>query len=88
MGFLALDKPLCLSVGDHIHSGTVVGRLEGARDITLGFVETIFLPKLITFSKQLRVDAVKIANFCHFINLMHRLTSVICLMLTIYPCVS
>ncbi|KAK4379772.1 hypothetical protein RND71_001634 [Anisodus tanguticus] len=30
-----------LSVQDHIHSGTVVGKLEGDRDITLGFVDLL-----------------------------------------------
>ena len=28
-----------MSGGDHLHSGTVVGKLEGDRAITLGFVE-------------------------------------------------
>ena len=28
-----------MSGGDHLHSGTVVGKLEGDRDITLGFVD-------------------------------------------------
>jgi ribulose-bisphosphate carboxylase large chain len=26
-----------MSGGDHLHSGTVVGKLEGEREITLGF---------------------------------------------------
>ncbi|MBA0742194.1 hypothetical protein Gogos_015276 [Gossypium gossypioides] len=30
-----------MSGGDHIHAGTVVGRLEGERDITLGFVDLL-----------------------------------------------
>ncbi|NET53566.1 MAG: hypothetical protein F6K09_34445 [Merismopedia sp. SIO2A8] len=30
---------LLLSGGDHLHSGTVVGKLEGDRAITLGFVD-------------------------------------------------
>ncbi|MCD9641067.1 hypothetical protein HAX54_026896 [Datura stramonium] len=30
-----------MSGGDHIHSGTVVGKLEGERDITLGFVDLL-----------------------------------------------
>jgi hypothetical protein len=28
-----------LSGGDHLHSGTVVGKLEGDRGLTLGFVD-------------------------------------------------
>ncbi|KAK4342658.1 hypothetical protein RND71_038474 [Anisodus tanguticus] len=36
--FWVLAKALRMSGGDHIHSGTVVGKLEGERDITLGFV--------------------------------------------------
>ena len=28
-----------MSGGDHLHSGTVVGKLEGDRAITLGFVD-------------------------------------------------
>ncbi|KMS93539.1 hypothetical protein BVRB_030460, partial [Beta vulgaris subsp. vulgaris] len=27
--------------GDHIHPGTVVGKLEGERDITLGFADLL-----------------------------------------------
>ncbi|CAN1361466.1 Ribulose bisphosphate carboxylase large chain [Linum perenne] len=34
-------KALRMSGGDHIHSGTVVGKLEGERDITLGFVDLL-----------------------------------------------
>uniref|UniRef100_A0A803QNE2 Ribulose bisphosphate carboxylase large subunit C-terminal domain-containing protein n=1 Tax=Cannabis sativa TaxID=3483 RepID=A0A803QNE2_CANSA len=30
-----------MSGGDHIHSGTVVGKLEGEREITLGFVDLL-----------------------------------------------
>ncbi|PHU15863.1 Ribulose bisphosphate carboxylase large chain [Capsicum chinense] len=30
-----------MSGGDHIHAGTVVGKLEGERDITLGFVDLL-----------------------------------------------
>jgi ribulose-bisphosphate carboxylase large chain len=37
--FRVLAKCLRLSGGDHLHSGTVVGKLEGERDITLGFVD-------------------------------------------------
>jgi ribulose-bisphosphate carboxylase large chain len=37
--FRVLAKALRLSGGDHLHSGTVVGKLEGDRDITLGFVD-------------------------------------------------
>ena len=39
MHFRVLAKALRLSGGDHLHSGTVVGKLEGDRDITLGFVD-------------------------------------------------
>ncbi|MBA0845246.1 hypothetical protein Goarm_023393, partial [Gossypium armourianum] len=39
MHFCVLAKPLHMSGGDHIHTGTVVGKLEGERDITLGFVD-------------------------------------------------
>jgi len=28
-----------MSGGDHIHTGTVVGKLEGERGITMGFVD-------------------------------------------------
>ncbi|KAG6383891.1 hypothetical protein SASPL_155501 (mitochondrion) [Salvia splendens] len=41
MHFRVLAKALRLSGGDHIHSGTVVGKLEGERDITLGFVDLL-----------------------------------------------
>lgn len=39
MHFRVLAKLLRLSGGDHLHSGTVVGKLEGDRNITLGFVD-------------------------------------------------
>jgi len=32
---------LRLSGGDHIHTGIVVGKLEGEREITLGFVDLL-----------------------------------------------
>jgi ribulose-bisphosphate carboxylase large chain len=41
MHFRVLAKALCMSGGDHIHSGTVVGKLEGERDVTLGFVDLL-----------------------------------------------
>ncbi|KAL3500713.1 hypothetical protein ACH5RR_039806 [Cinchona calisaya] len=41
MHFRILGKALRLSGGDHIHVGTVVGKLEGERDITLGFVDLL-----------------------------------------------
>ncbi|KAF2282264.1 hypothetical protein GH714_043870 [Hevea brasiliensis] len=41
MHFHVLAKALHLSGGDHIHAGTVVGKLEGKRDITLGFVDLL-----------------------------------------------
>lgn len=39
MHFRVLAKLLRLSGGDHLHSGTVVGKLEGDREITLGFID-------------------------------------------------
>ena len=39
--FLVLEKALHMSGGDHIHSDTVVGKLEGEREITLGFVDLV-----------------------------------------------
>ncbi|TYI17016.1 hypothetical protein ES332_A08G295400v1 [Gossypium tomentosum] len=41
MHFRALAKALRMSGGDHIHAGTLVGKLEGERDITLGFVDLL-----------------------------------------------
>ncbi|KAI3795358.1 hypothetical protein L1987_38010 [Smallanthus sonchifolius] len=41
MHFHVLAKALHMSSGDHIHSGTVVGKLEGEREITLGFVDLL-----------------------------------------------
>jgi ribulose-bisphosphate carboxylase large chain len=41
MHFRVLAKALRLSGGDHLHSGTVVGKLEGEREITIGFVDLI-----------------------------------------------
>ncbi|KAG8472640.1 hypothetical protein CXB51_034581 [Gossypium anomalum] len=41
MHFCVLAKALRMSGGDHIHAGTVVGKLEGERDITLGFVDLL-----------------------------------------------
>ena len=32
-----------MSGGDHLHSGTVVGKLEGDRAITLGFVRDAYV---------------------------------------------
>merc|ERR1712137_1309664 len=37
--FRVLAKALRISGGDHLHSGTVVTKLEGEREITLGFVD-------------------------------------------------
>jgi ribulose 1,5-bisphosphate carboxylase large subunit-like protein len=39
--FRVLAKCLRMSGGDHLHSGTVVGKLEGDRAITPGFVDLI-----------------------------------------------
>ena len=39
--FRVLAKCLRLSGGDHIHTGTVVGKLEGDRGPTLGFVDLL-----------------------------------------------
>ncbi|MBA0679439.1 hypothetical protein Goari_011205, partial [Gossypium aridum] len=41
MNFRVLAKALRMSDGDHIHDGTVVGKLEEERDITLGFVDLL-----------------------------------------------
>ncbi|KAL2330748.1 hypothetical protein Fmac_018329 [Flemingia macrophylla] len=41
MHFRVLAKALRLSGGYHVHSGTVVGKLEGEREITLGFVDLL-----------------------------------------------
>jgi ribulose-bisphosphate carboxylase large chain len=46
--FRVLAKCLRLSGGDHLHTGTVVGKLEGDRQSTLGFVDAIresFIPE-------------------------------------------
>ncbi len=37
--FRVLAKMLRLSGGDHLHSGTVVGKLEGDREATLGWID-------------------------------------------------
>ena len=37
--FRVLAKTLRMSGGDHLHSGTVVGKLEGDRAATLGFID-------------------------------------------------
>src|SRR3569623_186483 len=37
--FRVLAKALRLSGGDHLHSGTEVGKLEGAREATLGWID-------------------------------------------------
>jgi ribulose-bisphosphate carboxylase large chain len=41
MCFHVLVKALHLCGGDHIHFGTVVGKLEGERQVTLGFVDLL-----------------------------------------------
>ncbi|XP_048551219.1 ribulose bisphosphate carboxylase large chain-like [Triticum urartu] len=41
MHFRVLAKALHMSGADHIHSGTVVGKLEGEREMTLGFVDLL-----------------------------------------------
>jgi ribulose-bisphosphate carboxylase large chain len=46
--FRVLTKCLRLSGGDHLHSGTVVGKLEGDREATLGWVDLMresFIPE-------------------------------------------
>ena len=46
--FRVLTKCLRLSGGDHMHSGTVVGKLEGDREATLGWVDLMresFVPE-------------------------------------------
>ncbi|XP_039063972.1 ribulose bisphosphate carboxylase large chain-like [Hibiscus syriacus] len=39
--FHVLAKALLMSGGDHIHAGTIVGKLEGEREISLGFVNLL-----------------------------------------------
>uniref|UniRef100_I1QRU1 Ribulose bisphosphate carboxylase large chain n=1 Tax=Oryza glaberrima TaxID=4538 RepID=I1QRU1_ORYGL len=41
MHFRVLAKALRMSGRDHIHAGTVVGKLEGEREMTLGFVDLL-----------------------------------------------
>ncbi|KAH7425867.1 hypothetical protein KP509_11G074700 [Ceratopteris richardii] len=41
MHFRVLAKALRMSGGDHIHVGTMVGKLEGEREVTLGFVHLL-----------------------------------------------
>jgi len=46
--FRVLTKCLRLSGGDHLHSGTVVGKLEGDREATLGWIDLMresFIPE-------------------------------------------
>ena len=46
--FRVLAKALRLSGGDHLHSGTVVGKLEGDRQATLGWIDLMresFIPE-------------------------------------------
>ncbi|MCK4867135.1 MAG: ribulose-bisphosphate carboxylase large subunit, partial [Alphaproteobacteria bacterium] len=46
--FRVLTKMLRLSGGDHLHSGTVVGKLEGDREATLGWIDQMrekFVPE-------------------------------------------
>ncbi len=48
INFRVLAKALRLSGGDHLHSGTVVGKLEGDRAATLGWVDMLresFVPE-------------------------------------------
>ncbi|EEE53118.1 hypothetical protein OsJ_35903 [Oryza sativa Japonica Group] len=50
MHFRVLAKALRMSGGDHIHAGTVVGKLEGEREMTLGFVDLLrddFIEKIV-----------------------------------------
>jgi ribulose-bisphosphate carboxylase large chain len=41
MHFRVLVKTLRLSSADHIHSGIVLGKVEGERQITLGFIDLL-----------------------------------------------
>lgn len=46
--FRVLAKALRLSGGDHLHTGTVVGKLEGDREATLGWIDLLresFIPE-------------------------------------------
>ncbi|MBA0803518.1 hypothetical protein Gohar_013721 [Gossypium harknessii] len=56
MYFRILAKALYMFGGDHIYIGTVVGKLEGEKDITLGFVDL------------LRVDFIEKDRSCVFIS--------------------
>ncbi|KAK8955297.1 Ribulose bisphosphate carboxylase large chain [Platanthera guangdongensis] len=64
MHFCVLAKSLCMSGGDHIHVGTVVGKPEGEREMTLGFVDLLrddFIEKIevaVFFS-------IKTGSLCH-----------------------
>jgi len=42
--FRVFTKMLRLSGGDHLHTGTVVGKLEGDRDATLGWIDMLREP--------------------------------------------
>jgi ribulose-bisphosphate carboxylase large chain len=41
MHFCVLAKALRMSGRDHIHTGIVVGKLEGEHEMTLGFVDLL-----------------------------------------------
>ncbi|MBA0861071.1 hypothetical protein Goshw_024106 [Gossypium schwendimanii] len=41
MYFRVLAKALHMFGGDHFYAGTIVSKLEGERDITLGFVDLL-----------------------------------------------
>ncbi|MBA0857592.1 hypothetical protein Goshw_014367 [Gossypium schwendimanii] len=41
MHFCVLAKALCMSGGDCIHVAIIIGKLEGERNITLGFVDLL-----------------------------------------------
>ncbi|KAH0446307.1 hypothetical protein IEQ34_024864 [Dendrobium chrysotoxum] len=67
MHFRVLAKALRMSGGDHIHAGTVVGKLEGEREMTLGFVDLLrddFLEK--DRSRGLFFISLKTGSLCQF----------------------
>ena len=65
--FRVLTKILRLSGGDHLHSGTVVGKLEGDRDATLGWIDIMrdsFIRKTVrAVSSSIRTGARCPASF-------------------------
>ncbi|TYH52274.1 hypothetical protein ES332_D09G015200v1 [Gossypium tomentosum] len=60
MHFRVLAKALRMSGGDRIHAATVIGKLEGERNINLGFVDLLrddFIEKDRSYALEARVQA-------------------------------